>query len=134
MAHAFCGAAAACAFGLTLGHILVRQVDNLFLAGAVLSCGAVVFVLITTQYTVKRFAVSEAARRGARQFLWSCVFFAMLSGIFGLQVAGVSWFTTDFLHKFGFVFWGLMTCVAIFPVRRDARRLANAVESEMASR
>jgi len=134
MVHAFCGAVTACAFGLTLGHILVRHLDNLFRAGAVLFGGAVVFVLITTHYTVKRFAVSEAARKSARQFLWSCVFFAMLSAMFGLQVAGVSWFSTDFLHKFGFVFWGLMTCVAIFPVRRDARRLANAVEREMASR
>ena len=128
MAYAFCCAAAACAFGLLVGHILIKHLDIVFLAGAVLSGGGLVFVLFWTHHTMTRFALSEAARKTARQFLWSCVFFAMISGMFGLEVAGVSWFGTDFLRKFGFVFWGLMTCVAIFPVRRDAKRLASAVE------
>jgi hypothetical protein len=134
MARAFCCALAAFVFGLSGGHIFIKHLDNLFLAVAVVSGAALVFVLFWTHYTVKRFAVSEAVRKSAQQFLWSCVFFAMISWMFGLQVSGVSWFSTDFLRKFGFVFWGLMTCVAIFPVRRDARRLANAVGSEIASR
>jgi len=134
MVHAFCGALAAVVFGLAVGHILIKHLDEFFLAVAVLSGAALVFVLLGTNGTVKRLAVSEAVRKSVRQFLWSCVFFAMISATFGLQVAGVSWFSTDFLRKFGFVFWGLMTCVAIFPVRRDARRLANAMERETASR
>jgi len=130
MVHAFCGALAAFVFGLSVGHVLVKHLDNVYSAGAVLSGASLVFVFFWTHYTVKRCAVKESAR----QFVWSCVFFAMISSTFGLQVAGITWFRTDFLRQFGFVFWGLMTCVAIFPVRRDARRLAHAMESETASR
>jgi hypothetical protein len=34
-----------------------------------------------------------------------------------------------FLRTFGVVFWSAMTAVAIYPVRRDAKRLADAVAS-----
>ena len=129
MVHAFCGALAAILFGLSVGHVLSTHVGFGLLAVAVLSGAGVVFTIFWTHFAIQRFAVSEAAKKNARQFLWSCVFFAMISAMFGLQVAGVSWFSTDFLRKFGFVFWGLMTCVAIFPVHRDARRLANGVRN-----
>jgi len=127
MAYAFGGALAAFTFGLCLGHTLLKHLDNVYSAGVVLSVAALVAVLILAHRAIQRLVVNEASRKNAQQFLWSCIFFAMISAMFGLQVAGMSWFSTDFLRKFGFVFWGLMTCVAIFPVRRDAKRIADAV-------
>jgi hypothetical protein len=129
MLCASCCALAAFVLGLSLGHVLIKRLDDLYPTGAVLSGAALVFVLFRTHLAGMRLSVSEAARKSALQFLWSCVFFAMISATFGLQVAGVSWFSTDFLRKFGFVFWSLLTLIAIFPVRRDARRLANAGRS-----
>ena len=133
MVHASCGALAAFVFGLAAGHIFIKHLDNVYLPAAVVSGAALVFVLFRTHSTGRLLSVSAASQNSARQFLWSCVFFAMISAMFGLQVAGVSWFGTDFLRKFGFVFWGLMTLIAIFPVRRDARRLANTAGREAAS-
>ena len=133
MAHAFCGAFAAFVFGLCLGHTLAKHLDSVHSTGMVLAGVALVFVLLWTHHVVKRVAGPEASRECARQFLWSCVFFAMISGTFGLQVSGLTWFGTDFLRKFGFLFWSLLTGVAIFPVQRDARRLARAVPSQAGS-
>ena len=129
MTHAFSGALAAFVFGLCGGHTFIKHFDRVYSPGMALAGVALVFVLFRTRHFMKRFAVSEASLQSARTFLWSCVFFAMISSMFGLQVAGVSWFSADFLRKFGFVFWGLLTGVAIFPVRRDARRVANAVKT-----
>lgn len=134
LAQAFCGAFAALVFGLCLGHTLLKHLDYVYSTGMVLAGIALVLALLWTNHVVRRAAASDASRQNAREFLWSCVFFAMISGMFGLQVAGVSWFRTDFLREFGFVFWGLMALVAIFPVRRDARRVAKAVESEASLR
>jgi hypothetical protein len=133
MAHAFGGAFAAFVFGLCLGHTLLKHLDSVYSAGMLLAGAGFVFVLFWTHYVIKRVRVSEASRQSERQFLWSCVFFAMISTIFGLQVSGITWFSTDFLREFGFVFWGLMTLVAIFPVRRDAKRLARGVPSQAGS-
>ena len=133
MTHAFSGAFAAFTFGLCLGHTLIKHLDGVYSTGMFLAGVALVCVLFWTHGVVQRIAMSEASRQSAWQFLWSCVFFAMISGMFGLQVSGVTWFSTDFLRKFGFVFWGLMMLVAIFPVRRDARRLAKAVPSQAGS-
>jgi hypothetical protein len=134
MAHAFGGALAAFVFGLCVGHTFAKGLDGVYSTGMVLAGVAVVFVLFWMHHFFKRFAMNEASRQRARQFLWSCVFFAMISSMFGLQLAGISWFSTDLLRKFSFVFWGLMTLVAIFPVRRDARRLADAGPSQAASK
>jgi hypothetical protein len=133
MVHAFCGAVAAFVFGLCVGHILIRHFDGLYTGGAAVSLAALILVLFWTRHAVQGFAVSEASRKDARQFLWSCVFFAMISSTFGLQVSGITWFRTDFLREFALVFWGAMTLVAIYPVRRDARRLANSASSQVAS-
>lgn len=128
MGHAFCAAFAAIVFGLCAGHTLFRHLDGVYTTGLILSAASLIFVLLRTQKVAKRFVASEPSQKSARQFLWSCVFFAMISEMFGLQVAGVSWFSTDFLRTFGFVFWGLLALVAIFPVRRDARRLARMIQ------
>jgi hypothetical protein len=53
----------------------------------------------------------------------------MHSFMFGLAASGHVWFSTDFMRTFGMVFWSAMTAVAIYPVRRDAKRLADAVAS-----
>ncbi len=126
MAHAGCGALAAFACGFCAGHTFIEHVDSVYSPAMALAGLAAVFALFWTYHTLKRFVVSETSWQSARQFLWSCVFFAMISAMFGLQVSGVGWFSIDFLRRFGFIFWGLMTVVAIFPVRRDARRVANS--------
>jgi hypothetical protein len=129
MAHAYCAALAAFVLSLCFGHTWFLHFDGLYAGGMAVSAVGLLFVLFRTHQVVERFVVSEATKKSARQFLWSCVFFSMLSAMFGLGVAGISWFSTDFLRKFGFVFWGAMTLVAIYPVRRDAKRVANAGQS-----
>lgn len=93
------------------------------LSGASLAC-----VLFWTRREVGTVAASEAAKKHAGQFLWSCVFFCMLSFMFGMAVSGYAWFSADFLRRFGVIFWGAMTAIAIYPVRRDAKRLAGTAE------
>jgi hypothetical protein len=78
---------------------------------------------------VRRLATGEIANKHSGQFLWSCIFFRVLSFMLGMAVSGYVWFSTDFLRTFGLVFWIAMTAIAIYPVRRDAKRLAGAVAS-----
>jgi hypothetical protein len=84
------------------------------------------FVLFWTRRAVRRLATGEVASKHARQFLWSCIFFSAYPFMLGMAVAGYVWSSTDFIWKFSVVFWGAMTAVAIYPVRRDAKRLADA--------
>ena len=86
-------------------------------------------VNLWTRRDVRRLAIGEIANKHAVQFLWSCVFFSILSFMFGMAVSGYTWFSTDFMRTFGLVFWSAMTAIAIYPVRRDAKRLADAVAS-----
>ena len=95
----------------------------------VLSGASLLLVLFRTRRVVRRLATSEIANKHASQFLWSCIFFSMLSFTFGMAVSGYVWFSTDFMRTFGVVFWSAITVVAIYPVRRDAKRLADAVAS-----
>lgn len=133
MAHAICGALSALVFGLSLGRILIEHRDTVYFGIAGLCGAAVVLSFIRTRHVVEQLAATENVRKSARQFVWSCVFFAMISGTFGLEVSGIRWLSSDFLRKFGLIFWGVMTLVAIFPVSRDARRLASAARRETAS-
>ena len=128
MVQAFGVALAGSLFGLCAGHVLLTHLDSLYSIGMALAGVAVVFELFLADRTLGRVALSEAARKAARQFLWSCVFFAMISAIFGLEVSAVIWLPSGFYSRFLVAFWGLMTCVAIFPVRRDARRFKSAVQ------
>ena len=126
---AFCAAFAAFAIGLCLGHTWIQPSGLLYLAGIPLSCALLVFALIRTRRSSRRlaeYASDASAGKAAMQFLWSCVFFAMLSAMFGLAVSGLVWSAPDFLRSFGFYFWGAMTSIALYPVRRDAKRLAGA--------
>lgn len=84
------------------------------------------FVLIWTRRTVRRtatakHATSEIAKKSARQFVWSCMFFVIISGTFGIAVSGIIWYSSDFVRTFGAIWFGAATCVAIFIVRRDAK-------------
>ena len=123
LAHAF--GAAPLAF--VIGLFLVRATKDADLADvAVLSGLALMVVLFRTRRWVRRLAAGETAKPHAKQFLWSCLFLGMISLGFGMQVAGFAWFSTDFMRTFGAVFWAALTAVATYPVRRDAKRLADA--------
>jgi hypothetical protein len=103
--------------------------DILFYAGLEFSGGLLAFGLVWTRRQGRRLSqpvTGDIVKKSATQFLWSCVFFAMISGMFGLAVAGFVWLAPSFLRTFGFYFYGGLTCVAIYPVRRDAKRLAGA--------
>jgi hypothetical protein len=74
------------------------------------------------------------AKKAATQFLWSCISFSMLSFGLGAAVSGWNWFSTDFIQRFNLLFWSAMTGIGIYPVRRDAKRLADAVASTSVQR
>jgi hypothetical protein len=78
--------------------------------------------LLWTRREVRRLAVSETAKKYATQFLWSCIFFSMMLSGFVLS-------STDFIRMFGAVFWSVITGVAIYPVLRDTKRLADVAAS-----
>ena len=126
LTYAFCAAPSA----FVLGAFLIRTMkysNILDFTVVVLSAASLLFALFWTRRAVRRLATGETANKHGGTFLWSCVFFSMFSFMFGMAVSGYVWFGTDFLRKFGLVFWTIMTAVAIYPVRRDAKRLADAV-------
>ena len=105
--------------GLCLGHTVIKHVDVWYSTGLIASGAALVLVLHSIRRAVGQLAT---ARQQAHQFLWSCVFFAMLSTGFGIAVAGWIWYASDFVRSFGAIWFGALTCVGIFLVRRDAKR------------
>ena len=123
-------ALAAFVFGLFSGHTIIeRERGRWDFAEMVLAVGFLIFallVLLGTQHAVRPLATSEPPQKSARQFLFSCALFALISSTFGMFVSGLIWYSCDFIRTFGAVFWGAITCVAIYPVRRDAKRLADA--------
>jgi len=125
-------------FGLCLTHTLIKHFDGLYSTLMIFSGASLIFVLLWTCRVVRRItpaqhATSEVARKSARQFLWSCVYFALISSSFGVAVSSVIWHGSDFIRTFGVVFWAIITCVAIYPVRRDAKHLAAVGPSQVAS-
>jgi hypothetical protein len=124
--HAFCAAPAA----VVLGFCLVRAIkhfDSLYLTLIVLFGGTLIADLLWTRRELRGLAVSDTAKKAATRFLWSCIFFGMLSFGLGMAVSGWNWFSTEFMQRFNLLFWSAMTGIAIYPVRRDAKRLADAV-------
>jgi hypothetical protein len=123
-ADAYCAAVGSFVFGLflvrTIGHFDIWYVIGMVLCGAFLIC-----VLFSTRRDVRRFATSE--KKHADQFLWSCIFFSMLSFGFGIAVTALILYSADFTRTFGAVWFGALTCVGIYPVLRDAKRLADAI-------
>jgi high-affinity Fe2+/Pb2+ permease len=125
-AYAYCVAVGSFVFGLflvrTIEHFDIRYVTGMVLCGAFLIC-----VLFWTHREVRRSAISETAGKHADQFLWSCIFFSMLSLSFGIAVTALILYSADFTRTFGAVWFGALTCVGIYPVLRDTKRLADAV-------
>jgi hypothetical protein len=84
---------------------------------------------------VRRLAASETARKHATQFLWSYIFFIMISLIFGMAHLSHTNSDTDFMSRFGVLIWSAITGAVIYSVVRDAKRLADAVgPSQITSR
>ena len=133
-ADAYCAAVGSFLFGFFLVRIVehfdIRYVTGIVLCGAFLIC-----VLFWTHREVRRSATSETAGKHANQFLWSCIFFSMLSLSFGIALTALILYSADFTRTFGAVRFGALTCVGIYPVLRDAKRFADAVEpSQITSR
>jgi hypothetical protein len=125
LAHAFCAAPGALVFGFCLVRT-IKHFDSLYLTVMVLFGASLIADLLWTRREVRRLAASEIAKKAATQFLWSCIFFRMLSFGLGMAVSGWNWFSTDFIREFNLLFWSAMTGIAIYPVCRDAKRLAAA--------
>jgi hypothetical protein len=77
---------------------------------------SLIFDLFWTRREVRRLAASETAKKHATQFLWSGIFFSMVSLGLGMAVSGFVWFSTDFIRISGVVFWSAITSIAIYPV------------------
>ena len=108
--------------------LTVKHFGVLTLSFALLFAAALISDLLWTRREVRQLAIDESAKQHATQFLWSCVFFSMLSFMFGMAVSGYVWLSTDFIRTFGLIFWSAITAVAIYPVCRDAKRLAEATQ------
>jgi uncharacterized membrane-anchored protein len=124
-ADAYCAAMGAFVVGLCLIRT-IKHSDSLYVTGLVLSGAFLMFVLYWTRRAARRLAASETARKSASTFLWSCIIFSMISLSFGVQVSGYVSYGSDFIRRFGVVFWSGITGIAIYPVLRDAKRLADA--------
>ncbi|HEV3330843.1 MAG TPA: hypothetical protein VG096_07670, partial [Bryobacteraceae bacterium] len=128
LAHAFCAAPSAFVFGVFLVRT-IKYLNILDFTVVLLSAASLLFVLFWTRRAVRRLTTGQIANKQAGQFLWSCIFFSMLSFMFGMAVSGYVWIGTDFMRGFGVVFSSAMTAVAIYPIHRDAKRLADAIAS-----
>ena len=123
--YAFYAAPGAFVAGLCFVR-MARHFSVLDLTFAILFGAALISDLLWTRREVRHLATDETAKQPATQFLWSCVFFSMLSFMFGMAVSGYVWFNADFIRSFGLIFFGLMMAIALYPVCRDAKRLAEA--------
>jgi len=125
LAYAYCAAVGSFVSGLfvirTIEHFDIRYIIGMVLCGVFLIC-----VLFSTR-EVRRFATSEEAEEHADQFLWSCIFFSMLAFGFGIAMTALILYSADFTRTFGAVWFGALACVGVYPVLRDAKRLADAV-------
>jgi hypothetical protein len=124
---AFCTALSASLFGLYLVRT-TQHFDRLSLIATVLFGACLIAALLYTRRKGRRLAESEIAKKAPIQFLWSCIFFSMISFGLGMAVSGWIWFGTDFMRGFNLLFWSAMTGIAIYPVSRDAKRLAHAAD------
>ena len=107
------------------GKLLAHAFSAPGAAVMVLFGASLIADLLWTRREVRRLAASEIAKKAATQFLWSCIFFSMLSLSFGFAVSGLIWYSTDFLRILSAIWFGALTCVGIYPVVRDTKRLAD---------
>ena len=133
-AYAYGAAVGAFVFGLFLVGGTIEHFDGRHVAGMVLSGAYLVAELLWTRRVGRRLATSETAKKHADQFLWSCIFFSMLSFGFGMAVTGVILYSADFMRIFTAVWFGALTCAGLYPILRDAKSLVDAVgPSQIAS-
>jgi hypothetical protein len=125
LVHAFSAAPGAFVIGICLVRT-IKYFDTGYLTFMVLFGACLVADLFWMRREFRRLAASETAKKSASAFLWSCIFFTMISLSLGMQVAGFVWYGHDFLRRFGLVFWSAITGIAIYPVCRDAKRLADS--------
>jgi hypothetical protein len=125
LGYAFSAAPGAFVLGLCLVRT-IKHFDRLYLTVAILFGTSLISDLFWTRRQVRRLAASQTAKKHATQFLWSCVFFSMLSFGLGMAVSSLVWLSPDFMRRFSVIFWGAMTGIGIYPVCRDAKRLADA--------
>ena len=125
LVDAFCAALSALVLGFCLVRI-IKHFDSLYLTVMVLFGASLIADLLWTRREVRRLAAGRIANKAATQFLWSCIFFSMLSFGLGIAVSGLNWFGTDFIPAFNLVFWSAMTGIAICLVWRDAKCLVKA--------
>lgn len=128
LVHAGLAALGAFVSGLCLIRTL-EHFDSISLTVTVCFGVSLLADLLWTRHSVRELATSETAKKSASTFLWSCVFFSMLSFSLGMAVSGWVWFSTDLMRRFNLVFWSAMTGIAIYPVLRDAKRLARDVRT-----
>jgi hypothetical protein len=126
--HGFSAAPGAFAVGICVVRT-IKHFDTGYLIFAVLFSACLVADLFWMRREFRRLAASETAKKSAAAFLWSCIFFSMISLSLGMQVAGFVWFGHDFLRRFSLAFWSAITGIAIYPVCRDAKRLADSASS-----
>jgi uncharacterized membrane-anchored protein len=125
LADACCAAMGAFVVGLCLIRT-IKHFDSLYVTGLIFSGAFLMFVLYWTRRAARRLVVSETARKSASTFLWSCIIFSMISLSLGIQVSSYVWFGSDLIRRFGVLFWSGIAGLAIYPVLRDAKRLADA--------
>jgi hypothetical protein len=124
--YAYSAAPGASVFGFCLVRT-IKDFDSLYFIFMVVFGASLILDLIWTRRAVRYLAVSEAAKKNATQFLWSCVFFSMLSLGFGIGIAWVVWYSADFIRTFGAVWFGALTCVGIYPCTRAIMAFARAL-------
>lgn len=131
-AHACCDALGAFVFGLCLVRT-IKHFDSLYLTVGVLFGASLISDLFWTRREVLRLAANETAKKYATQFLASYIFFSMISLVFGMADLSQMKPDTDFLRRFGVVIWSAITGAAMYPVLRDAKRLADAAGPSLAT-
>ena len=129
MAHGCLAGLAAFVFALFLGRSLILRDRYFEFIGMALSGAFLLSVLLWTCRAMRRFGSSEAVVQAACQFLVSCVIFSMLCIISGIAISGLIWYSHDLFRAVGAFWFGVCTCVGIFVLRRDARRLSQATAS-----
>jgi hypothetical protein len=131
MADAFYTAIAGFLFGVCLAGT-IKKVDGFPLVSAVCSGAFVIFGVCWTWRAVQRlltakYTTSDTAKRSARQLVAYCIVFVVSSVTFGIEVMAALRISSDGFYLFSAVFWGFLTCIWFYNLRRGARRLTSAL-------
>ncbi len=130
LTDAFYTSLVAFVFGMSLGRSL-EQSDSSYIAATIVTGAFLIFAIFwtcraTRRVTSTKYATSLTAKKTSRQFLIYCIAFATNAGTFGITVAGAIW-KSDIYYVYSAVFWAGLTCVSIFCILREAKRLTAAL-------